>query len=271
MFADENSSIGLPHRTRAADVAGGLGTWGLHAAAVGFLLYSTYHGIHASAQYRASAGLGQAAGIAGIAVIELVIMSVYLAWHNGRIVGAPQMIAAGATYAIGFTAACLGIVADSQMQAGLSLSPWLAAYLTWGLPIMPAVMALGAVVIHESAPAQARARRATEQSDAIVESQHEARIAGMLAELQAARAVQQMQLRARQQAAAQIAAWYSSAEAQDAITRSALQDAPRLLREIGVDVPATSAGASSQQQQEHVVAHVNGNGVTPRPFGNGRA
>ena len=223
-------------RTRAGDVAGGIGSWGLHIAAVAFLIYSGYHGISATAQYRAAAGLGMAAGIVGIIVIELVLMSIYLGWHNGRFVGAPQLIAAGSTYAIGFILACLGIVADSQLQAGIELSPWLGMYLTWGLPLAPAFMALGAVLIHELAPAQGRARQETEDRDRVEAERFNAYLAGLRAETMAARAVQRMQLNARQQAAQQIAAWYSSDQAQQAITATALKDAPRMLRQIGIDV-----------------------------------
>ena len=32
------------------------------------------------------------------------------------------------------------------MQAGMEMSGWLESYLTWGLPIAPALMALGAAV-----------------------------------------------------------------------------------------------------------------------------
>lgn len=60
------------------------------------------------------------------------------------------------TGGVGFLLACLGIVADSQLQAGAALSPWLSAYLLWGLPVAPAVMALGALLVHELDPGQLR-------------------------------------------------------------------------------------------------------------------
>lgn len=223
-------------RTRAGDVAGGIGAWGLHVAAVLFMVYSGYHGISASAAYRSAAGLGQLAGIVGIIVIEIVLLAIYLSWHNGRIVGAAQSVAAGVTFGIGFILACLGIVADSQLQAGIALSPWLEAYLVWGLPLAPAVMALGAVIIHETAPAQARARRETEDRDQVEEARFNGYLDGIKSEIMAARSVATMQQMARQQSAKQIAAWYSSDEAQRAIMASALKDAPRVLRQIGIDV-----------------------------------
>lgn len=221
---------------RAGKAVGNIGSWGLHLAFVTFMLYSGYHGISATAAYRADSGLGMAAGIVGIVTIELVLASLYLAWHNGKITGAAQSIAAGATFAIGFTLACLGIVADSQLQAGLPLSPWLSAYLFWGLPIAPAVMALGALLTHELAPGQLRARRESEKRDEIDEARFTAHMARLLAEMEAAKTVANMQLNARTAAAAQVAQWYSGEQAQRAITDTARANAPALLRAIGVDI-----------------------------------
>lgn len=235
---------------KSGRVVGGAGMWGLHLAAVAFALYSGYHGISATARYRADSGLGMMAGIVGIVVIELVLMSLYLAWHNGRITGAAQSIAAGVTAAVGFILACLGIVADSQLQAGYELSGWLSAYLTWGLPIAPAVMALGALLTHELAPAQLRARRESNERDEVEELRFTAHIATMRAELEAARTVANMQLNARTSAARQIGAWYGSDAAQRAITATALQNAPGLLRSIGVDVDAADERPTSSTDME---------------------
>ena len=225
---------------RAGRVVGGVGMWGLHVAALAFAIYSGYHGISATAAYRAGGGLGQAAGIVGIVVIELVLLSLYLSWHNGRITGAGQSIAAGVTAGAGFILACMGIVADSQLQAGIELSAWLSAYLRWGLPIAPALMALGALLTHELAPAQLRARRESVERDSYAETQFMANMARLAAELDAAKTVANMQLNARAAAAKQVAAWYSSDQAQRAITATALQNAPALLRSIGVEVDAAA-------------------------------
>ena len=186
---------------RGGRVVGVVGMWGLHLAAVTFALYSGYHGISATVYYRAAGGLGQVAGIVGIVTIELVLLSLYLSWHNGRITGAAQSIAAGVTGAVGFTLACLGIVADSQLQAGLELSPWLALYLHWGLPIAPAVMALGALLVHELDPGQLRARRESNERSELEEAKFMAHVAGLRAELEAARIVANMQLNAKSAAA----------------------------------------------------------------------
>lgn len=223
---------------RGGRVVGGVGMWGLHLAAVTFALYSGYHGISATVNYRAAGGLGQAAGVVGIVTVELVLLSLYLSWHNGRITGAAQSIAAGVTGAVGFLLACLGIVADSQLQAGYELSGWLAVYLSWGLPIAPAVMALGALLTHELDPGQLRARREAVELVELEEARFTAHVAGIRAELEAARTVANMQLNARAAAAKQVAAWYGSDQAQRAITATALKSAPSLLRSIGVDVDA---------------------------------
>lgn len=223
---------------RGGRVVGGVGMWGLHLAAVTFALYSGYHGISATVNYRAAGGLGQVAGVVGIITIELVLISLYLSWHNGKVTGAAQSIAAGVTGAVGFTLACLGIVADSQLQAGAALSPWLSAYLLWGLPIAPAVMALGALLVHELDPGQLRARRESVERVELEEAKFMAHVAGLRAELEAARTVANMQLNARAAAAKQVAAWYGSDQAQRAITATALKAAPSLLRSIGVDVDA---------------------------------
>ena len=212
--------------------------WGLHLAALTFAIYSGYHGISATVHYRAAGGLGMVAGVVGIVTVELVLLSLYLSWHNGRITGAAQSIAAGVTGGVGFLLACLGIVADSQLQAGAALSPWLSVYLLWGLPIAPAVMALGALLVHALDPGQLRARREAAERVELDEARFMAHVAGIRAELDAAKTVANMQLNARAAAAKQVAAWYGSDQAQRAITATALKSAPALLRSIGVEVDA---------------------------------
>ncbi len=214
-----------------------------------------------------------AAGIVGIITIELVLLSLYLAWHNGRITGAAQSIAAGATAAVGFILACLGIVADSQLQAGYELSGWLAVYLSWGLPIAPAVMALGALLTHELDPGQLRARREANERVDLEEARFTAHVAGLRADLETARIVANMQLNAKAAAAKQVAAWYGTDQAQRAITATALQNAPNLLRSIGVDVDAADLdqgqGASLDAAASTVEPVLSANGHGPAFFGKG--
>ncbi len=105
-------------------------------------------------------------------------------------------------------------------------------------------MALGALLTHELAPAQLRARRESNERDDLEETRFNAHIAAMRAELEAAKTVANMQLNARQSAAQQIGAWYGSDAAQKAITATALQNAPGLLRSIGVDVDSAASSSS---------------------------
>lgn len=245
---------------QASRFVGKVGAWGLHAAKIAFLIYSGYHGIHATAVYRGDSQLAAAAGIVGIVVVEIVLLSLYLAWHNGEIMGVHQMIAAGVTYAVGFTLACLGIVADSQLQAGYSLEGWLSAYLYWGLPIAPAIMALGALLTHELAPGQLRARVQSQANVRFDEEKFVAHMAGKRAELEAAKAITNANLNARAAAAKQIAAHYHSDQVQTAIKQSALASVPTLLRAIGVD-PSTipDTNQNGQLDSADIAAYLAGN------------
>lgn len=268
--------------SKSGRVVGSIGLWGLHLAAVTFAVYSGYHGISATAQYRAASGLGMLAGIVGILTIELTLMSLYFAWHNSKINGAAQSIAAGTTALIGFILACLGIVADSQLQSGAALSPWLSVYILWVLPIAPAIMAAGALFTHELAPAQLRARREAGQRDEVAEMQFKAHIATLLAEMEAAQHVANLQLNSRAAAARQVAAWYGSDQAQRAITQTAMSNAPAMLRAIGIDVeemPPASTTPAAQAPRRITLAEMqanidaastghgaNGNGNGARPI-----
>ena len=150
-FAGTNGNGG-----KTGGVIGGVGAWILHLVVFAFAIYSGYHGISATSRYHASNGLGMVAGIIGILVIEAVLIGLYLAFFNRRVTGSSQQIAAAATAGLGFVLSCMGIVGDSQMQAGIEVSSWLSAYLTWGLPIAPALMALGAAVVMATEPRHLR-------------------------------------------------------------------------------------------------------------------
>jgi hypothetical protein len=242
--------------SRAGRVVGNVGAWGLHLAKVAFLVYSGYHGISASWNYAGNSDLARVAQMFGIIVLEITLLSLYLAWHNQRITGAAQSIAAGSTYAVGFILACLGIVADSQLHSGAAMTPWLVTYLTWGLPIAPALMALGALLTHQLAPEQLRGRKEAEERGRFAEDRFNAHIASMRAELEAYKQIANMQLNAKASAARQVAAWYSSDRAQQAITDTALQNAPALLRAIGVDVSDTADAAEDDLDLEGLIDHL---------------
>ncbi len=222
--------------SKAGGVIGGIGAWILHLVVFAFAIYSGYHGISATARYHGG-GLGLFAGVVGILVIEFVIIGIYLAFFNRRITGSGQQIAAGATVALGFTLSCLGIVGDSQMQAGMEVSSWLAAYLAWGLPIAPAFMALGAAAVMATEPRHLRLMTAAVKNEKFAETKHTKQIAAKSADLQVAQNIANMQLNAKMQAGRYLLAAYRSPEAQQHIQRSALAALPELMRAIGVDIP----------------------------------
>ena len=222
---------------RAGGVIGGIGAWILHLVVFAFALYSAYHGISATAHYHADSGLGQAAGIIGIVVIEVVVIGLYLAFFNRRITGDSQKIAAAVTAGLGFVLSCLGIVGDSQMQAGLAVAPWLSVYLTWGLPIAPAFMALGAAVVMATEPRHLRLMEQAVRENTYEDARHTSHMKARAADLHVSEKVANMQLNGRLQAAMYLLAAYRSPAVQQHIQRSALANLPELMRTIGVDLP----------------------------------
>ena len=231
-FNETDSNVG-----RAAPLVGGIGAWILHLVVFAFAVYSGYHGISATARYHASSGLGMVAGIVGILVIEAVLIGLYLAYFNRRITGSAQKVAAAATALLGFTLSCLGIIGDSQMQAGMAVSPWLSMYLTWGLPIAPALMALGAAVVVGTEPKLLRQMAEAVKNEDFEETKHAKRMAKKSAELTVAQNLANMQLNARMDAARYLLAAHRTPEVQRFIQQSAYANLPELMRAIGVDLP----------------------------------
>ncbi len=231
-FAETDSNAG-----RSAPIVGGIGAWILHLVVFAFAIYSGYHGISATAQYHADSGLGMVAGFVGILVIEAVLIGLYLAYFNRRITGSAQKVAAFTTAALGFTLSCLGIIGDSQMQAGMAVSPWLSMYLTWGLPIAPALMALGAAVVVGTEPKLLRQMAEAVKNDEFEETKHTKRLAAKNANLKVAQSLANMQLNARMDAARYLLAAHRTPEVQRYIRESAYANLPELLRSVGVDLP----------------------------------
>ncbi|HSH01327.1 MAG TPA: hypothetical protein VLL52_02335 [Anaerolineae bacterium] len=260
MFQQQDYFADLPQQDvgQVAAVMGKIAAGGLHAAKVTFLVYSGYHGISATLSYAGGSELARLAQIVGIVTLELTLLSLYISWHTQRITGAAQSVAAGITYAIGFTLACLGIIADSQLHAGIPLSGWLTAYLRWGLPLAPALMALGALFTHELNPHQLRARREASAKLQHEQDKFEAYMATQRAQMDIQKSIANMQLNAQLSAANQIATWYGSDEAQQAITSHALSNAPSLLRSIGIDTKHNALASASPNHQQ--------NPTTPPPF-----
>ena len=229
-FADDGSDAKTP-------IMGGLGALILHLVVFALLIYSGYHGIHASARYREAQGLGNAAGIVGILIIEFVLLGIYLAYFYRRITGEGQKYAAAATFGIGVIFSALGIVGDSLLQAGIALPSWLGTYLTFGLPIAPVIMGIGAAAVLASEPKLNRQIRAVLKQEDAAEKRHTARMKAEDAKLKVAQSAANLQLNTLQMTAEYAHAAYRAPEVQQAIQAAALANLPELLRGAGVMLP----------------------------------
>ena len=255
-FSNEEDSTSGSSRA-----VGGVGTWLLHLVVFAFAIYSGYHGISATMRYHGG-GLGTIAGVVGILVIEVVLIGIYLAYFNRRITGDGQKIAAAATLAIGFTLSCLGIVGDSQMQAGMSMSGWLSAYLMWGLPIAPALMALGAAVVMAAEPGHLRKMKEAAKDDEFAGKKHAKRMAAKEADLMVAQQLANMQLNGKMDAARYALDAYRTPEVQAFIQRSALANMPEMMRAIGVNLPYGTVVEGQVIEPRPVAAPARGDGET---------
>ncbi|MBP8056836.1 MAG: hypothetical protein KA314_13445 [Chloroflexi bacterium] len=236
MFDPEEFFTGVDGQEQStmSKTVGGIGSWLLHLVKVMFLLYAMSHGISASLAYAGNHWWAQAAQIVGIVVTGIVLFGLYLLFMNRKIQGARQMIAAAAVYAIGFILECLAIVADSQLNAGQGLSSWLVAYLLWVLPVAPAIMGLGAVIVHALEPEQGRAREQAEQKRQLEDERFNALLDQERAKLNEARAIRAMQGSSRQAVIKQLGNVYASDQVQQAIMQTALANMPALLRAAGI-------------------------------------
>ena len=229
-FADDGSSAKTP-------ILGGFGALILHLVVIALLIYSGYHGIHASARYRETQGLGNAAGIIGILIIEFVMLGIYLAYFYRRITGDGQKYAAAATFGIGVILVSMGIVGDSLLQAGIALPSWLGTYLTFGLPIAPVIMGMGAAAVLAAEPKLNRQIRAVLKQEDAAEKRHTARMRAEDAKLMVAQSAANLQLNSLQMTAEYAHAAYRAPEVQQAIQAAALANLPELLRGAGVMLP----------------------------------
>lgn len=218
-------------------VLGGFSALLLHLIMVAFTIYSGYHGIHASAHYRAAAGLGAAAGVIGILIIEVTLIGIYLAYFYRRITGDAQKALAAVTFGIGFLFACLGIVGDSQMQAGIEVSSWLSSYLAWGLPVAPAIMALGASAVLATEPRLLRLIRLTFKHEEYEEKRTRFQEQHADARRAIAQSTANVQLNTMLMTNAYVLAAWKTPEVQAYIQASAIENVPDILRQVGVNVP----------------------------------
>lgn len=223
--------------SKTAPVLGGLGAGILHTVVVALLIYSGYHGIHATRRYRDSQGLGNAAGIIGILIIEFVMLGLYLAYFYRRITGETQKYLAAATFGIGVILVSMGIVGDSLMQAGRALPSWLETYLSFGLPLAPVIMAIGAGAVMAAEPKLTRQIKAALKREDFAEKSHTARMKAQDAKLTVAQNTANVQLNALDMTGQYVLAAYRTPEVQAFIQQAALANLPEVLRGAGILLP----------------------------------
>lgn len=280
-MADFNRYFGNGNEERSPSslVVGKIGLWILHIVMFTFALYSGAHGINASLQYAGNSGFSKLAQIIGIVTIEAVLIGIYLSSLNGRITGASQTIVAGTVFSIGFILALSGIVADSQINSGAELTPAIGFYLSWGLPIAPGIMSLGALLIHVLSPESLRYRKEDQQKRDLNELEFEARLGLERARAEEELSKKGLQLLSRKAVFRELENIYQSAEFREAIKRTAIERAPELFSEAGILIdhvmipgnsepisnPAPISIAGYKREPETVISP-NGNGNGKRDF-----
>lgn len=126
--------------------------WLLHLLKILFVVYSFTHMSHLSLTYAAETQMGVASQFAGIFIVDLVMIGLFVALHNLGITGTVQVYVAYCLWGVAFIISTLGIVADSQINAGLALAPWMVNYVRWVLPAAPAIVSLGLFIIARMDP-----------------------------------------------------------------------------------------------------------------------
>jgi hypothetical protein len=257
-------------RSGASGVVGSIGLWLLHFVMFSFAFYSGAHGINAALQYAGSTNAGKVAQIVGILVIETVLIGLYLGFLNGKITGPAQTIAAGVTYLLGFTLACLGIIADSRLNSGVPLSPELEFYLLWVLPIAPAIMALGALLVHILAPNTLRYRKQDQQSRELEDTAFTARLAIERARAEEEISKRGLQVMSRKAVLRELENIYSSPEFREAIKRTAIERAPELFSEAGIMIEHTMIPEETGRRPYRAPSpEAHSNGREPAPLSRG--
>lgn len=235
-FADEKGLKQSKHEVNA----GRIGWMALHAIKAIFLLYSGYHGGSVAIAYAGNLPGAAFFQVLGIISIELTIGALYMAAVTKRVNETYQWLAAGITWGVGMTLASLGIVGDSMLNAGVPLSSFLVSYLHYGLPIAPAIMAIGGVAVlltdpDHTALSAALAEQRKKERD-ITKDRHTAAIAKLSAELAVEKAITNFQLNAKMQRAELIEKSITERAVQQAQREKAAQDSTYYLESQGVYV-----------------------------------
>ena len=224
----------LREERRKRTTAGEIGIMLLHVVFALYAVYSMYHGIDATASYRAVSDPWAIAGIFGIISLEAKLAGLYLAAMTHKIVGTKMQLVAAVSAALAFAVTILNIVGNSQMNAGLTPPPWLHFYLTTILPAAPFVAALGSFLVLWFSPwaIRRRAEAKAEQDDA--EDEHEMEMATRQAERDADYATKQVELDTKRALAEQLNRYAKSEEVQAHIAATVAAKGPGILRAAGL-------------------------------------
>lgn len=280
----------LRDERRKRTTAGEIGIMLLHVVFAMYAVYSMYHGINATRAYRAVSGPWAIAGIIGIISIEAKLAGLYLAAMKSKIVGTAMQVTAAVFGVLGFTITVLSIIGDSQMNAGLTPSPWLHFYLTTVLPAAPFIAALGSFLVLWFSPWLTRSRKEAAAEDDDAEDDHAMRLSIAQAEREAEYATKQVELDTRLALADQLNRYAKSEEVQRHIAATVAAKGPGILRAAGlviethhdapridnvtpVVIPLDAPSNSTHGTDHHVTVAQTGqgdakpNGPTAKPLG----
>lgn len=213
---------------------GNAALWILHLCKVLFLLFSAAHGISAALNYAGNSDWQKMLQVAGVITIELTLLSIYIGFITNSIRGSKQRLVAGAAYFITFGLAVMGVIVDSQMNAGGELSASLAAYLTWGLPIAPAIVALASGFIHFLAPDVERQKKEMDTNDLQADADFKALINQKRMALTARRLQHHLEFEAQKDLLKEMFIGYQDEGVRRAIRARAAQRLPALLEDLGI-------------------------------------
>lgn len=243
-------------------VMGGAAAWVLHCTKVLYILYSAFHSIAATAAYAGAGAMSQGFQVVGIISVEITIMALYVAFMTSRISGTSMKIAAGVTYAVGFAATVVTIIGDSQVNAGAVVPLWLANYLVWVLPALPAAMAVGGFFTHHFEPARMRARSQAEQLEQSAALVFQTQQAGRRARLNESKRVENVKLNARSQVLGHIDEFFKLPVVRQAAHKAAASRLPDILRQAGIGGIVDIDGDGERDTLEEILAALTA-GATP--------
>ncbi|MFZ2486874.1 MAG: hypothetical protein WAZ19_02030 [Anaerolineae bacterium] len=229
----------------AGKVAGTIGLWFLHFCKFTLLIYTATHAINASWQYAGSSAPQRAFQIVGIMTVEIALLGIYLAYINGKLSGWAQLIVAFIVYLMGFTIAGLGVIVDSQLNAGI-LGGFAEQYLHTGLPVAPLLMGFGAVVIGVLDPNKLQVAEMARKIGHLNRQQFDADIAMKTLDMQNNLATLALQVQGKQALIMEMANLTHSPEYKQAVKQRALTEATASYHQMGIELELPSPTLSIQ-------------------------